>query len=72
MLREAMMDKAAMKKGRERHLREQRREALARVAAYERWLKAGSRLREIPQIPSDADYAIARSAGRVKRGLAAS
>jgi ferric-dicitrate binding protein FerR (iron transport regulator) len=56
---------AKMREGRQRAERQRRREAIARVRAYEAWLKAGSVLRRIPAIPSDADYRTAR--GQVRR-----
>lgn len=52
--------KTALRKGRERATRQRRRDAIRRVARYQAWLKAGSNLRSIPEIPSDADYRIAR------------
>ena len=61
---------AALKRGAKRWQAEQRREAIARVVAYERWLKAGSDLRKLAKldrIPSDADYKIARAAGKTTR-----
>ncbi len=57
----------AMQKGAARYRREQRREAIRRVVVFERWLRTGSRLRDIPAIPTDADYALARAAGKVPR-----
>lgn len=59
--------KRAMAEGRKRWERQQRRDALDRVAAFERWLKAGSPSGGCPVIPSDADYAAARRAGKVNR-----
>lgn len=45
-----------MQAGRRRWLAQQDREARARVRAFKRWLAAGSPLRSIPEIPTDADY----------------
>lgn len=53
--------------GRRRAQAERRLNAISRVRNYERWLKAGSLLRAIPEIPSDADYRIARNAGATRR-----
>lgn len=47
----------AMARGRKRADAVKRREARVRVRAYQRWLSKGGR---IPEIPSDADYRIAR------------
>jgi hypothetical protein len=57
--------KKALAAGRRRKQTEDRKAAIARVDAYERWLKRGSVLRQIPPIPTDADYRKARDAGRV-------
>jgi hypothetical protein len=57
----------ALREGRQRRAREIKREAIARVTAYKRWLAAGSKLSDIPEIPSDEDYAKwreARAGGR--------
>lgn len=55
---------AHLRKGREAHQRQakrlRRREAEKRVRAYLRWLKAGSPMREIPPVPSSADFRISR------------
>jgi hypothetical protein len=60
---------AALARGRKRYQAEQRREAIARVIAYERWLKAGSDFGKLAglEIPSDSDYRIARAAGKMTR-----
>ena len=55
----------ALKQGHKRWVAEQRKAAIARVVAYERWLRAGSKLRDIPAIPSNDDYKKAREAGKV-------
>lgn len=55
-----------MEAGRRRKQREQQRGAIARVVAFERWLAAGSVLRQIPCLPTDVDYAIARAAGKTR------
>jgi hypothetical protein len=52
--------KKAMQKGRERVNREKRKEAVKRVEAWTKWLKAGSDLKKIPEVPTDADYRIYR------------
>ena len=57
----------AMQAGRRRADRERLRNAIDRVRNYERWLRTGSVLRRIPEIPSDADYRIARNAGATRR-----
>ena len=57
--------KRAMAAGRARQLREDRSDAVRRVVAYTKWLKAGSNFRQIPEIPSDSDYQAARRAGRI-------
>jgi hypothetical protein len=49
-----------MQAGRRAATRERHREAIRRVTAFERWLKRGSRLRDIPPIPTDDDYAVMR------------
>jgi hypothetical protein len=54
----------ALRAGRQRRAREAQREAVARVIAYKRWLERGSKLREIPEIPSDQDYEKWRAAQR--------
>jgi len=48
------------------YLRCQRAAAIARVRCRA-WLAAGSKLRQIPAIPSDHDYRIARAAGQQPR-----
>lgn len=53
-----------MQQGRERARRQAERDAVARVRAYQRWLKAGSKLRDIPEIPSKGDYKIAQRRGK--------
>jgi hypothetical protein len=65
--------KTALAQGRKRHQAEQRRASIARVQAYERWLAQGSSLKAIgrlEKIPTDSDYAVARAAGKTKRGAA--
>jgi hypothetical protein len=53
-----------LRTGRERYQRQaqavRRRDAVRRVRAYERWLKAGSPPGCCPPIPSNADYRAAR------------
>jgi hypothetical protein len=61
---------AAMREGRIRAERERRKAGIARAVAYERWLARGSKLRDIPPIPTDADYELARAAGKIRRGVA--
>ena len=43
---------------------QRRREAIARVEAYRAWCKAGGDVRTMPEVPRDADFKLARSAGR--------
>jgi hypothetical protein len=43
------------------------REAIARVKAYEKWLKSGSDFKKMPEVPSDNDYKLARAKGAVNR-----
>lgn len=50
----------AMQDGRKRSARERERDSIYRVRAYTKWLKAGSNLRTMPDLPTDADYALAR------------
>ena len=57
--------KTALAAGRARREHEMRCQAIARVDAYRRWLRKGSRLRDIPTIPTDADFRTARRAGKV-------
>jgi hypothetical protein len=57
----------ALQAGRARAERERRRAGIRRVVVFERWLAVGSKLRDIPEIPTDADYALARAAGKIKR-----
>ena len=47
---------AHLERGLARWRREERRRAVRRVELYKRWLAAGSKLRDIPEIPSDDDY----------------
>lgn len=47
---------AELRRGLERWRREDRRRSVARVDAYKRWLRRGSKVSEIPEIPSDTDY----------------
>lgn len=58
----------ALRDGRERYQRRakqlRRREATKRVQAYQRWLKRGSPMREIPPIPSSADFKLATESWR--------
>jgi hypothetical protein len=58
---------AHLKAGRERAAKQRKREAIARVKAYERWLAKGAPLKDIPTVPSNNDYAVARAAGKVNR-----
>ena len=54
-----------MREGRLRAQRERERDAIHRVRQFTAWLKAGSVLRDIPrELPTDADYAIARKETR--------
>ena len=46
----------AMKEGRQRFLVEKRERAIQRVKVYRDWLAAGSVVRDVPEIPSDADF----------------
>lgn len=56
---------AAMQQGRERARRQARRDAKARVRAFQAWLKRGSPFDStMPPPPSDADFRIARGDGR--------
>lgn len=55
---------SALQQGQRRYRQERRKDAIRRVRAYQRWLKAGSDFRAIPAIPSDHDFKIARAAGR--------
>lgn len=57
------MSVADMRRGAVKARRRRDREAVARVRAYEAWLKAGSPLKSIPPIPRDSDFRIARRAG---------
>ena len=54
----------ALREGRLRYQRRQRaqrrRQAIKRVTAYRAWLKRGSPMREIPPVPSSADFRIWR------------
>lgn len=52
--------KAAMQAGRRRMLDAKAEHARRRVEAFTTWLKAGSRLRDIPEVPTDDDYRLAR------------
>jgi len=56
------MNAEAMREGRERRQPARREEAITRVREYERWLRSGSVLRDIPAIPTDQDYRVARAA----------
>jgi hypothetical protein len=51
-----------LREGRERYQksakRQRRRDAFKRVQVYERWVKGRRPMREIPPIPSSADYRI--------------
>jgi hypothetical protein len=53
--------KRALARGRERYQRERQARAIARVEAFRAWLAAGSELRAIPEVPTDADYAASRA-----------
>lgn len=48
---------AAMQAGRRAAADARRQSAEARVEAFRAWLRAGSVLRDIPEIPTDADFA---------------
>lgn len=56
-----------MQAGRKRGQLAQTHEAISRVQRFEAWLKAGSVLKDIPCVPSDMDYAMARKHGKVDR-----
>jgi len=59
------MSTTDLRRGQRRYQQQQRRDAIRRVRAYTRWLKAGSDFRTIPrEIPSDHDYKVAREGGR--------
>jgi hypothetical protein len=60
MTGEVRPEPAALKAGRERAKRRRQAEARKRVRVYLRWLKAGSPIRQIPPIPSDADFRLSR------------
>jgi hypothetical protein len=60
-----MAEPRRLAQGRRRRQQESARASVARVRRYQAWLRAGSRLRDIPTIPSDADYAVARRLGKV-------
>lgn len=53
--------KAAMQAGRRKKRDARAEQARKRVQAFTQWLKAGGRLRDIPEVPSDEDYRVARS-----------
>lgn len=63
-------DLAKLAAGRRARAAQERRDRIRRVRNYERWLAQGAVLRKIPQIPSDADYVVARQAGATRRGVA--
>jgi hypothetical protein len=58
----------SLREGRERHQaktkRLRQREASKRVREYMRWLKRGSPMREIPSVPSSADFKLSREGRR--------
>jgi hypothetical protein len=59
----------ALASGRRRYQRQQRREAIARVRAYQKWLRDGSSFRTIGRLgklPTDNDYEVARRAGAIR------
>jgi hypothetical protein len=59
----------ALASGQRRYQAQQRREAIARVRAYQKWLADGSSLKTIgrlEKIPTDNDYEVARRAGAVR------
>ena len=58
--------KRAMAQGRERARREEQKDSKKRVVTYRRWLANGSVLKEIPEIPSDSDFARLRSAEAIR------
>lgn len=58
--------KAAMMRGRQKYNQRRRQEACERVCAFTAWLAAGSILRDIPCVPTDSDYAIAREMGKTR------
>lgn len=49
--------------GKQAAKKERDRNRIMRVKVYEAWLRAGSDVRDIPEIPSDDDYAHARTKG---------
>lgn len=53
----------AMQRGREEARDRRRRQAIARVRNYRRWLHQGSRKGSMPAVPTDADYALAHAGG---------
>lgn len=57
---------AKMQRGREKHRETAAQESCKRVTAFILWLETGSVLRSIPPIPTDAEWAVARSRGVVK------
>lgn len=50
----------ALRRGAVAYRRRERASAVARVRAFQRWLRAGSPLSRIPEVPSDNDYRLAR------------
>lgn len=59
--------KKAMAAGRARKRKTDERAAVARVLAYTRWLKAGSKFDgSMPTLPNNADYKIARRLEKIK------
>jgi hypothetical protein len=63
-------EQQALRSGYAQWDRRRRKAAIARVLTFERWLKNGSKLGQIPCVPSDNDYNIARAAGAITRGTA--
>lgn len=57
-MRKPMSDahKAALAEGRRRAAKQRASGGNDRVRAYLKWLRSGSKLREIPTVPSDADF----------------
>lgn len=48
--------KQALLDGRRRAYKRRHAEAIRRVNAWQQWLRAGSPIRSIPEVPTDADY----------------
>lgn len=55
---------AQLRAGRERAKIRRRQQAVKRVATWRRWNQSGGRLRDIPPIPSSADFRIAQEERR--------